>query len=213
MNVVLEGALSGLLLSLLLGPVFIGLIKTSLVNGFRQGVVFALGVALSDIFFITLSYWGIVKFIRNPFVENVFYLLGGTLLLAFGLYYLFRKPELIEKAELNDELMVMAKKRNTLVKGFLMNAINPSVLFFWIGIVGVVDATVDKNPWSVLCFFTSSVLVVFCCDVLKAFLADKISVYVKDIWLLYLNRILGFLLCVIGITFVWEIAQKFFLVF
>lgn len=208
MNVFLEGALCGLLLSLLLGPVFIGLVKTSLTEGFRRGVFFALGVACSDVFFIVLSYWGIVKLIRDPLVENMFYVLGGSLLFAFGLYYLFRKPDFIEKSELKDELMVMSKKRNTIVKGFLMNAINPSVLFFWIGIVGVVDATVDKNPWSVLLFFASSVLVVFFCDVLKAFLAHKISIYVKDIWLLYLNRVLGLLLCGIGIMFVWEIVQK-----
>ena len=126
MNIFLEGAFS-----LLLGPVFIGLVKTSLIEGFKRGVVFAMGVAISDVFFIALSYWGIVRFISNPVVLNIFYVLGGLLLIAFGLYYLFRKSKLIEQQEESDELFVMTKKRNTLLKGFLMNAINPSVLFFW----------------------------------------------------------------------------------
>jgi L-lysine exporter family protein LysE/ArgO len=210
MQVVLEGALCGLLLSLLLGPVFIGLVKTSLMEGFTRGIVFAMGVALSDVFFILLSYWGIVRLIRDPLVENVFYVLGGLLLCAFGVYYFFRKGEQIQKTELKDEVLILSKKRSTLVKGFLMNAVNPSVLFFWIGVVGVVDAKVDKNPLSMFLFFATSVLVVFSCDVLKAFLAHKISTFVKDRWLVYLNRLLGLVLCVLGATFIWDILKKFF---
>jgi len=210
MKVILEGALCGLLLSLLLGPVFIGLVKTSLLKGFKQAVFYAIGVALSDVFFIALSYWGIVRFISDPLVESIFYVAGGLLLVAFGVYYIFRKKELVIKQELNDELLVSSKKRNTILKGFLMNAINPSVLFFWIGIVGVVDATVNKDALSIVLFFTSSVSVVFLCDLLKAFLAHKISTFVKDSWIHYLNRTLGLLLTVLGAMFVWDVFQKYF---
>ena len=80
--------------------------------------------------------------------------------------------------------------------------------FFGIGIVGVVDAKVNNDAWSVVLFFTASVMVVFSCDVLKAFLAHKISTYVKDLWLVYLNRIMGLILCVLGIAFVWDILRK-----
>jgi L-lysine exporter family protein LysE/ArgO len=203
MNAIFEGILCGFLLSFLLGPVFIGLVKTSLHYGFKQGVVYALGVALSDVFYILLCYWGVVSLISNPVVEKFFYLTGGALLCVFGLIYFFQKNRVL----VTDEVAVVYKKRNTIVKGFLMNAINPSVLFFWIGIVGFVDARVGQAPIQVLLFFTCAIGVVFSMDVLKAFLADKISVLIKEHWLGYLNKVLGLALFVVGAIFIWDIVK------
>lgn len=208
MHAILEGALCGLVLSFLLGPVFVGLVKTSLLEGFKQGVFFAMGVALSDIFYIIISYWGVVSLISNPSVEHVFYLLGGLFLFLFGLYYLFRKNNALTAQGLEEVTLVVAKKRTALVKGFLMNGINPSVLFFWMGIVGVVGATVEQTTWSVFSFFASSIMVVFSFDVLKAYLANKISAHIKDHWLWYLNKFLGLILCVIGSIFIWDTLNK-----
>ena len=209
MNAVFEGLLCGFLLSFLLGPVFIGLINTSLTKGFKQGVFYALGVAISDVFYILLCYWGIMRLISNPAIEKMFYIVGGLLLIIFGLFYLFQKAKVAGADILNTESIVTSKKRNALFKGFLMNAINPSVLFFWIGIVGVVNATAGNDSYYVFLFFASAIGVVFSLDVLKAFLAHKISIWVKDYWLTYLNKFLGALLIIVGSMFIWDILKSF----
>ena len=54
-NCILQGLLTGAILSIMLGTVFFSLIKNSLSSGFKTGVYIAIGVILCDVIFITLA--------------------------------------------------------------------------------------------------------------------------------------------------------------
>src|SRR5690242_5018461 len=91
MDVILNGVISGIILAFLIGPVFFTIIQTSIERGFGSGTLVAVGVSLSDAFYITLTYLGIYQlFDKGSFREYLAYF-GGIVLLAFGLYYLFIK--------------------------------------------------------------------------------------------------------------------------
>ena len=52
MDIVINGLLFGLLLCVLIGPVFFALIQNAIEKGFYSGFFMAIGIALSDAFYI-----------------------------------------------------------------------------------------------------------------------------------------------------------------
>ena len=68
MEVILNGVLSGIVLAFLIGPVFFTILQTSIERGFGSGALVAVGVSLSDAFYISLTYMGIYQlFDRGSF--------------------------------------------------------------------------------------------------------------------------------------------------
>ena len=102
LEAVLSGISLGLVLALLVGPVFFMLIDTSINLGFMKSYQTEIGIA------------------------------GGILLVIFGLVNIFKKPHLkstdIDLPDNSKSPLV------DIVKGFMMNALNPFVLIFWIGV-------------------------------------------------------------------------------
>ncbi len=86
-----EGIVWGLILSLMLGPVFFGLLHTSIHKGFQKALIYASGVASSDSFFILITYFGIAGFMDDQGFRELMMAVGGIIMAAFGLYYFFQK--------------------------------------------------------------------------------------------------------------------------
>ncbi len=81
----LNGILSGLLLAILIGPVFFALIQTSIQQGFRSGILLAVGVSLSDAFCAAVCFLGFSQLnLNSPSFKESLAFLGGLLLIAFG---------------------------------------------------------------------------------------------------------------------------------
>ena len=80
-----HGILLGLLLSILIGPVFFMLIKTSINDGFRDAMYLEAGIFLSDIFCISVSYLGLAQLFVKPEYEKLILIAGGIILLIFGI--------------------------------------------------------------------------------------------------------------------------------
>src|SRR5688572_5531288 len=91
MDIVIKGILSGIVLAFLIGPVFFTLLQTSIERGFSSGVFVAIGISLSDSFYIFISYFGLTKFMEATNFRHYMAYGGGVILMLFGLYYLFVK--------------------------------------------------------------------------------------------------------------------------
>ena len=87
----LEGFISGIILSFMIGPIFFGLLHISIHKGFKKGILYASGVASSDTFFILLTYFGIARFMEDPSFQNIMTLFGGIIMSLFGIYYILKK--------------------------------------------------------------------------------------------------------------------------
>lgn len=185
----------GIVLSLMPGPVFFGLIQTGINKGFRYGVLFALGVALSDVAFIGFTYYGISGLITNEIFRTVLGVGGGILMCLFGIFYMVKKVDpTVPYAPVQKERGLV----NFILKGFFLNIFNPFVLIFWLGVVTFISNEFHEREPLVLSFFSIAVVTVFLMDTFKSYLANKIKSMITNKWLLIINRVLGLLLIAVG---------------
>ena len=155
MEVILNGVLSGIVLAFLIGPVFFTILQTSIERGFGSGALVAVGVSLSDAFYISLTYMGIYQlFDRGSFREYLAYF-GGIVLLLFGIYYLFIKSRRL--IQFDPERVRMNNPWKLVGKGFIINGLSPMVLIFWLGTVGLATTklgySTPQKSHSFLCIY------------------------------------------------------------
>lgn len=197
MEIILKGIISGLVLAFLIGPVFFTLLQTSIERGFGSGVLVAVGISLSDAFYITLTYLGVYQlFDSGNFREYLAYF-GGIVLLVFGLYYLFVKSKRLYRFD--PEKVPVKKPWKLIGKGFLINGLSPLVLLFWLGTVGVATTKLGyTTPGKAIPFFTAIVTTVFITDVFKAKAADQLRMLLTQKFIRNLNILLGLVLVIFG---------------
>lgn len=197
MDIILKGIATGLVLALLIGPVFFTIVQTSIERGFWSGALVAAGVSLSDTLYIFLAYIGLSQFFNDPKARLYMAYTGGLILFGFGAYYLFVKSRKI----LNFQTVgVRATSPIRLMgKGFIINGLSPMVLIFWIGTVGVATGDFGYNSTpDALIFFGSIIITVFLTDLIKAKLADTLRKVLTPRFVRVLNLVLGVALVIFG---------------
>jgi threonine/homoserine/homoserine lactone efflux protein len=197
MEIVRNGVLSGLVLALLIGPVFFTLLQTSIERGFRSGAWVAVGVSVSDSLYILISYLGLYQFFEDDKARLYLSYAGGSILFVFGAYYLFIKSKRLQ--QYHPEHLQTRSPLRLASKGFLINGLSPLVLLFWIGTVGLATTEFGYvKQWQVLTYFGSIVATVFVTDLLKAKLADQLRTVMTARTIQWLNIILGIVLIIFG---------------
>jgi threonine/homoserine/homoserine lactone efflux protein len=195
MDIVLNGIISGVVLAFLIGPVFFTILQTSIERGFWSGALVAIGVSLSDAFYIFVSYLGLVQFMEAESFRHYLAYGGGIILLAFGVYYLFIKSRKL--SNFDPEKIVYKSPARLIAKGFIINGLSPMVLFFWVATVGVATTQLGYTSVNkVMIFFSAIVCTVFTTDLIKAKLADKLRLLITPKFIRLLNVILGIVLII-----------------
>lgn len=200
----------GLLLSLMIGPVFFLLLEISITKGFKSAIVFDLGVLLSDVFYVFLSMFFAYQLKSLGSLKNNFILsmVGGGLFLAYGIYNLwFKKISITSPQDLDQGLSEVdpqvqiadhnkVKRRNNallFLKGFTLNLLNPGVVIYWLAIVAKGFDLVENHPgfWHIYVFLGIVLGIFFGFDCLKAYLANKLKPLVTVNLLKALNLLIG----------------------
>lgn len=194
---VLEGIGMGLLLSLIIGPVFFALIQNSILKGFKYAVAMAAGVIFSDALYVVISYFGVSALARSPNIEIWLGYLGGAFLIGFGIVSFFKKG--MERPNSGGIAINEPKKRFGFLKGFSLNGINPFVLLFWGSIAGLVQLRDDFTTLDIWGYYLGILITVFCIDVAKAYGAQKIKRFITARLMMYLNRGVAIVLIGFGI--------------
>lgn len=195
MEIILNGIVSGIVLAFLIGPVFFTILQTSIERGFWCGVFVAIGVSLSDAFYILVSYLGLIQFMEADSFRHYLAYGGGFVLLLFGLYYLLIKSRKLSEF---DPKQVKAKSWFRLAaKGFIINGLSPMVLFFWLATVSVATTQLQyTHHQDAFIFFGSIVATVFTTDIIKAKLADKLRLLMTPKFIRVMNFVLGVVLVI-----------------
>ncbi len=197
MEIVIKGIAYGILLAFLIGPVFFTIIQTSIERGFMNGAYVAVGVSISDAFYITVTYLGISQIVNNPNLNMYLGYGGGSVLLVFGLYYLFIKNKKLQ--QYNHQEVLAKSPLRCMVKGFVINGLSPMVLLFWVATMGVATSEFGYvTPSSAVLFFGSIVITVFTTDLIKAKLADKLRKVMTPRVIRILNVVLGLAMIIFG---------------
>ena len=209
-NAILEGAILGITLAFLIGPGFVALIHTSINDGFKSGIMFALGIAISDITLISLSYLGAIQLLQSE--SNQFYVgfAGGLLLIGFGIITFFRKYKVSTKRGIEIKVSVTGGGQlRYALKGYFLNILNPFLLVFWLGVMSFVSARYGVGTKEVVSFFTSAIITVFVTDSLKSLAAVKIRRFLTIGILTWVNRIVGISLMIFGIVMLARVVINY----
>jgi threonine/homoserine/homoserine lactone efflux protein len=205
MEILSNGILFGLILSLFIGPVFFSLIQTSMERGFSAGMSMAIGISLSDAIYIFLAHQGVSRFIQNESFRFYLGIGGGAIMLGFGIITLiksFKKQEVAEKVQPNNP--VPQSSYHYIIKGFILNGINPSVLFFWISVVSLASLDYHYTGRDIFWFFLSIIATVLMIDIFKAYLSNRLGNLLKSGVILTVNRVVGVILMVFSIRLFYD---------
>ena len=199
LSALIEGIVLGITLAFLIGPGFVALIQTSLHRGLFAGWQFSVGVVMSDLFLIALSYFGAISFLGKAENQLGVGILGGVVLMVFGIVTFTRRHKI--NAPIRLEVNQWSNRFFKYVsKGFFMNIFNPFLLIFWMGVTGVATAKYGIPSREILVFYTGTLMAVFTTDILKVLGAHQIKRFLTPRLLSILNRVVGITLFVFGLA-------------
>ncbi|MAV00229.1 MAG: lysine transporter LysE [Flavobacteriaceae bacterium] len=182
-----------------MGPVFWVLLETSITKGLRAAVAFDIGVILADVLFILATYYGSVKLFLSESNKEGLFVLGGTIILLFGVYsWLTRKKE-------EEKIEVTESKHNYIglaAKGFAINIFNVGVLIFWGGVTIVAGPSTGKDPLSFVLFFSIVILAYFITDLGKIVIAKQLKVFINGKTIVFVKSLLALILVISGIVLI-----------
>ncbi|TAH26277.1 MAG: hypothetical protein EAZ07_04345 [Cytophagales bacterium] len=192
-----DGVGFGFTLSLMIGPVFFGLMYLSIVNGFKSGLIYSIGVLFSDLVLISIAISLASVITQNAQINYLIILIGAITMCIMGIYYIFfSKPfsPQLEKTNYHKHI----KPRKAFIKGFMMNTITPTVLIFWVGTSSFVSIQYASRINSILFFFVGCLLTLFTTDIIKTYLAHKIRTFLKPQYLSKIQVLLGIIILGFG---------------
>lgn len=198
---ILDGILMGLPLSISIGPSFFALIQTSIKSGFKSSFALASGIILSDALCVVVAFFGASQLFNDPRNKILIGIIGGVVLIIFGCFNFFQKQQVV-----TESIVVQTMKIHfLLLKGFVMNILNPFVIIFWLSAVTLIGSKYDFDQGNVITVFTITLLIIFASDVLKAFVAHIIRQYLKPRALSVINKIASIILVIIGISLIYRV--------
>lgn len=202
-----QGIQYGILLTFLIGPIFFALLQTGIEQGFRAGLGLASGVWLSDMIYICLAYFSlsiIAQYADNPKFTFGFGIVGGIILIIFGIVSLLTRPKMNmrpRKKPVRSESYF-----GLLVKGMLLNGFNPFTIIFWIALSSTVFLGGGHSRQDALLFFCGLMGVVILADMIKILLAKRIRRWLSPRHILWLRRITGVILIGFGIALLVRVS-------
>jgi threonine/homoserine/homoserine lactone efflux protein len=196
----LAGLPIGIIFSFALGPVFFSIIKTSLQNGFRSAVWISLGVIVADITLLAFAYSSVEAFLPKG-VDVAFWiqLLGGLVLLAFGILTIVKKNENTEGVAADSKLIL-----KNISTGFFLNIINPANFAEWVGIAGLLKTKYHFETYENFSFYGGALLAVLFTELLVAYFAEKLRRFLNPRVMHNINMTAGIIFV---ITAIWLLGD------
>ncbi len=210
MEPIIKGLLSGLAYGLLLGPLFVLNIRTTLSHGMRRGMIQVVGALASDSLLVLACWWGseqLASIAEESTFQRWFGIICGLLLFGFGLSAVWPRklnldPNLSKSAP-------MLKKRYAFLQGFSVNTTNPSNWLFWLSIAAAAQAEApDENEIYVRLFMVAALIALFCTDLSKVLLAHQIGRKLKPGTPEKIVRLAGFILMGVSTWIIIRVIQN-----
>lgn len=206
-----QGIVTGFWLSLSFGPIFFLLLQTSIQKGIRQAIALDIGVFLSDFFYIVIAFFGASMVLAK--YDIWIGIIGGGVLVVFGIAPFFNKPAkpIPENLEAIDpDVLAPVSARGAMiverlhlpkliVKGFVVNLFNPSVLIIWFGAAAWAFKTFEGKTLPVIFYFAVTLVTYFGIDILKIYLALRLKHFINPQAMAIVHKISGLVIMVFGV--------------
>ena len=209
LELLIKGLIVGILASAPMGPVGVLTIQRTLNKGRWFGMVTGLGAAVSDIIYAAVSLLGmsfVMDFIENP--RNMFWfkVIGGILLMLFGIYTYLSNP--------TENLRPTSQNKGSLmhngITGFLVTFSNPLIILLFIALMARFEFVVPEHyveqGVGYLAIFGGALIWWFG----LTYLIDKLRSKFKVSTICLINKIIGSIVIVAGfIGFLWALLDHF----
>ena len=206
---VISGIGIGLVLTVLTGPVFFALIKTSIEKGFQAGVALALGVVSSDVVFVGAILFGSQLFTVTTQTKNVIGVIGSLILFIVGVRYLVKKADV----KYTNKIPASVNHAGYFLKGFLMCIFNPTILFHWSIVIGTASTIyhlgVAHRQIKIAVMFLTILITQFGLDTTKAFYANKLRDKISEKLVHRINALAGIALIIASLVLLDKLITHF----
>lgn len=194
---------TGVFLSVLIGPIFFMLMQTSVTKGLRAAVIFNLGACLTDIILVVVSFSFSYRILDTLKSQPFFYLLGGIILLFYGVMLLFKaKGNLVKDIQV--ETVNSKSYLGMFAKGFLLNLVNFGIFGFWLVVVVLVGPSLDMNYNKIVIFFAIVFVSYMLADVPKIILAKYLLRKLTPYAIIQMKKATGCVIIVFGILLIFQ---------
>lgn len=198
-----------MILTFSFGPAFFALINAGIREGYKHGAMLAIGIVLSDLFlsvFISiLIFFGLGSALNSAKAQDISSVVGGAILLIFGLTYFLKKSF---KADDKEEAVTQSTAFFLISKGFLLNLFNPAVWFLWLANATAIGKTVHFSLVKMILYFLVILVIVLCLELGKVFLAGKIKHFLTVKMMNMINYVTGMALIIFGIVLIYNFIIK-----
>ncbi len=200
---VLKGVALGFALALSVGPIIFTIIKHSLNSGHKGGFSFVVGVWISDIILVVLSNTLSAAVSLLDKHEKIVGCLGGLFLVGMGVYFALFKKVKIQDPDKADARFRKRDMARLFASGFIINTLNPGVIFFWLGNATLL--AVNHTMKERIVIFSVCLLINMSADVGKVMMAGKLRNKLTYKTLSVVNKISGTQLSIFGLALAYGV--------
>ena len=195
-----EGFITGIMLTMMLGPVTMIILRYGLQVNRVAGVWAAAGTWVSDFIFIGLTYWmanAIDTWSQRPDIRLTLFLAGGFGLLIMGLLMLRVRKTIVSATPEN----ISAGYAKAFTGGFLVNSLSPFTLFFWLGAAVFlhIQSNDPLHPAQPIWYYIGVMISLAAGDFTKAWLAPKLTLWLKEQHVYWVQMVAGILIAGTGL--------------
>lgn len=194
-----SGVILGLILSVLIGPVFFVLLETSIRRGIRDAVFIDIGVLLADVMYLFVAYFSAERITiwleENEYAKYI----GAGIIIIYGIYTIISKKAPAVDKKIDIKQLKRPNAIGLISKGMALNAMNPAVLAYWIFVCTYQVKGQNIQGVNVVIFFTLCLGTMFFIDLLKIYFASKLKKKLTPKNLNLVSITVGAILIFIGI--------------
>jgi threonine/homoserine/homoserine lactone efflux protein len=205
MSYLIEGFLFGLMLAVMIGPIFIAITQTSMERGVIAGLLVSLGEWISDFLIIGGIYFfiqAVKDTVESTSFKFYFDLVGGIVMILFGLGVFFKTVDIeIQKTRHSYRNMI-----GFWLKGFLVNTVNPFTFIFWITTISTYVIGRKATGTEALSFLGAVMATIIVMDILKVFAAKAIRKKLTSRNIYWFSKLSGVGLALFGIYLIFRVA-------
>lgn len=196
LQIIIQGTITGAVLTLSFGAGFFALVQTSITRGYKKGLLIASGAIISDSLFIFISIFA-TSFISEelPKYADTIRLLALIAFLGLGIYSISKSGTVKSNTD-------QAPKPNYLYvsKGIILNILNPLVLVTWLGITLFLESNLKYSSLDLFIFFLAVLVATFGSQTAICYFSHKIKNYLSTAFIHRMNITIGILFIIVGLV-------------
>lgn len=190
-ELITAGIILGLSAGFAPGPLLTLLISETLRHDIKAGIRVALSPVFTDLPIIVLTFFVLSKLSGFHYIMGIISLIGGSVILFMGFESMNPKPP-------DPDLSTTRPK--SLIKGILVNALNPHPYLFWFSVGGpILSKAVKVDNTGPLVFIGSFYLLLVGSKILLAVLVGRSRSFLNGHFYISTMRLLGLALSVLAL--------------